>query len=211
MELYSYVPPLGTKIPISVQPFAVDDLVPTEEEIEWAVMRLRNHRSGGPSGMRAEHLKRWIAKARKAEKEKEKDEKEEATTMKRAGRTENGEISAAQTETEADNWTRFVDLVQLVFREGTPSEESMWQAVVLIPKGKKDYQGHCPRGGDVEGSGSNFKSPDHSLHHLLRLPPWVPGMSRDRYRHPQGQAASAAHRPEGGGPVRDLHGPAQDV
>ena len=30
VELYSYVSPPGTNIHISVQPFAVDDLVPTE-------------------------------------------------------------------------------------------------------------------------------------------------------------------------------------
>ena len=47
MELYSYVPPPGMNIPISVQPFLVDDLVSTEDEIEWVVKRLRNHRSGG--------------------------------------------------------------------------------------------------------------------------------------------------------------------
>ena len=56
VELYSYVPPLGTKIPISVQPFPVDDSVLTEDKIEWSVTQLRNHRSGGASGMRAEHL-----------------------------------------------------------------------------------------------------------------------------------------------------------
>ena len=43
VEMYSYVPPLGTNIPISVEPFPVDNLVPTENEIEWAVNRLRNH------------------------------------------------------------------------------------------------------------------------------------------------------------------------
>ena len=40
-----------------------------------------------------------------------------------------------------DNWTRFVDLVQTAFREGELAEEAKWQAVVLIPKGKKDYRG----------------------------------------------------------------------
>ena len=69
VELYNYVPPPRTNIPISVEPFPVDDLVPTEYEIEWAVKRLRSHRSRGASGMRAEHLKRWLAAARKAEKD----------------------------------------------------------------------------------------------------------------------------------------------
>ena len=31
VELYSYVPPPGTNIPISVQPFPVDNSVPTED------------------------------------------------------------------------------------------------------------------------------------------------------------------------------------
>ena len=57
VELYSYVSPPGANIPISVEQFLVDDLVLMEEEIEWAVKRLQNHRSRGPSGMRAEHLK----------------------------------------------------------------------------------------------------------------------------------------------------------
>ena len=50
VELYSYAPPLGENIPISVEPFPVDDLVPMEDEIKWAVKRLRNHRSGGAFG-----------------------------------------------------------------------------------------------------------------------------------------------------------------
>ena len=34
-----------------------------------------------------------------------------------------------------------MDLVQAVFREGKLAEEETWQAVVLIPKEKKDYRG----------------------------------------------------------------------
>ena len=62
-------------------------------------------------------------------------------TTERAGRTENYEISAAQTETEADNWTRVVYLAQSALREGDLAEEATWQEVVLIPEGKKDYRG----------------------------------------------------------------------
>ena len=40
VDLYSYVPPPGANIPIYVEPFPVDDLVPTEDKIEWAVKRL---------------------------------------------------------------------------------------------------------------------------------------------------------------------------
>ena len=52
--------------------------------------------------------------------------------------TENGETSAAQTETAEDNWMRVVDLVQSEFRDDNLAEEATWQTVVLIPKGKKD-------------------------------------------------------------------------
>ena len=44
-----------------IDPFEVEDKVPDEGEIEWAVKRLRNNRSGGASRMRAEHLKVWFA------------------------------------------------------------------------------------------------------------------------------------------------------
>ena len=38
-------------------------MVPTEDEIEDAVKKLRRNRSGGPSGMQAEHLKGWLAES----------------------------------------------------------------------------------------------------------------------------------------------------
>ena len=41
----------------------------------------------------------------------------------------------------AEKWTRVVDLVQAAFREGKLAEEAMWQSVVLINKGEKDYRG----------------------------------------------------------------------
>ena len=69
MDLYRYVSPLGGNIRISVDPFPVEDSVPTEDDIEWEVKRLLNHYSGGASGMWAEHLKGWLVAVRKKEKE----------------------------------------------------------------------------------------------------------------------------------------------
>ena len=34
-----------------------------------------------------------------------------------------------------------MDLIHTAFWEGDLAEEAMWQAVVLIPRGKKDYRG----------------------------------------------------------------------
>ena len=53
VDLYSYIPAPRENIPVYVDPFPVEDWVPTADKIEWAVKGLRNHRSGGPSGMRA--------------------------------------------------------------------------------------------------------------------------------------------------------------
>ena len=86
--------------------------------------------------MRAEHLKRWLTVARKAEKD--------ATTTVRAETTENRgatEVQPATEPTEADNWVMVVDLIQTAFQEGMLSEEATCQAVVLITKGKKYYRG----------------------------------------------------------------------
>ena len=70
VELYICILPPGGNIPISMEPFLVDDLVPTEDDIECAVKRLQNHRSGGPSGMQSKHLKGWLELAKRKESDK---------------------------------------------------------------------------------------------------------------------------------------------
>ena len=107
VELYNYVPLPGMNIPISMQPFLVENLLPTKDEIEWAVTRLCNHRSRGMLGMRAEHLMRWMAAARKEEKD--------AMTTARAETTDNRGNTAVQPSTEpteAYNWEMVVELIR---------------------------------------------------------------------------------------------------
>ena len=70
-KLYSRVPSPGDTILVTIKPFVVEDGVPTEAEVKWAVKRLRNNRAGGTSRMRAEDLKGWLAAARRGEKERE--------------------------------------------------------------------------------------------------------------------------------------------
>ena len=77
--------------------------------------------------MRAEELKSWIAAAQRGEKKGETAEKE-------GGGQED-------TREGAENWARVVELVQTDFWDGFLAEEATWQAVVLIPKGKKYYRG----------------------------------------------------------------------
>ena len=79
-ELYSQVPSPGENIPVTVEPALIDNSVPTEDEIAAAVKKLRRNRSGEPSRIRAEHIKGWLAAARRGgvaeEKGKEKTEVE---------------------------------------------------------------------------------------------------------------------------------------
>ena len=80
--------------------------------------------------MRAEDLKGWLAAAKRDGTEREK-------RVKDGGEREDDTTHA---ETEGP-WGRVVELTQTAFREGDLAEESTWQAVVLIPKGKEDYRG----------------------------------------------------------------------
>ena len=94
------------------------------DKIAEAVKKLRRNRAGGPSRIRAEHLKGWLAAAKRGglaeEKGKEKSEAEEE------GKELLGKV---------------VKMTQTAFREGKLAEEATWQTVVLIPKGKGEFRG----------------------------------------------------------------------
>ena len=50
----------------------------------------------------------------------------------------------AKTATEEEGeylWGKVVELTQTAFRDGNLTEEATWQTVVLIPKGKGEFQG----------------------------------------------------------------------
>ena len=65
----------------------MDDSVPTEDDIEEAVKNLRRNRSGGASGMRADHLKGWLV-ASKREKRDVGEKGEENTDGEEGGPAE---------------------------------------------------------------------------------------------------------------------------
>ena len=51
-ELYRNFPSPGETIPVRYLPFSVDAGIPENEDISWAVRKLRLNRLGGPSGIR---------------------------------------------------------------------------------------------------------------------------------------------------------------
>ena len=79
------------------------------------------------------------------------------------------------------------------------------------PQERKVIPWHWTRGSDVEGSGGDFKSPAHILHHLPPLPTRILGGLRHRYCQLRGQTVSAVSGLEGVGPVSDLPGTAQGI
>ena len=105
---------------MTVNPSEINDSVPTEDEIAEAVKKLRRNRSGGPSRIRAEHLKGWLTAAKRWELAEEKGE--EKTEVGEEGR---------------ELWGKVAEITQTAFREGKLAEEATWQTVVLIPKGKR--------------------------------------------------------------------------
>ena len=98
-------------ISIIVQPVSIKYGPPEVGKIAAAVRKLQPDRAGGPSGMKAEHLKAWL---RAATREKDPD-----------------------TET----WDKVVSVTQVEFREGYIPEALIWKTMFLIPRGKEEYRG----------------------------------------------------------------------
>ena len=88
-----------------------DDDIPEEDEVDWAVFRLRRNRAGGLCGMGAENLRSWI-------KEVEREELNEPMLLEKV-----------------------VRLMQTAFREGHLAEDCTWKTVVMTPKGNGDSRG----------------------------------------------------------------------
>ena len=88
---------------------------------------MRANRSRGPSGMRAEHLRRWFREARKAEEGAK-------VAVENVGETEAETATVAEVEAETEatemtmmemyHWQKVVALVQAHLQEGRLVEES---------------------------------------------------------------------------------------
>ena len=96
---------------MSAKPLPVEESVPVEEKIEWAVQSMGDNHYIGPYGMRAEHLRGWFREARKAEE----------VATERGGDTEGGTAKVAEAKMEA---TEMMDTAT--------AEMSHWQKVVVL-------------------------------------------------------------------------------
>ena len=73
----------------------MEDLVPTDDKIEWVVRRLRANRSKVPSVMKSEQLQGWLRGASKAEGAVEK-------AAEKAEESELGTATGADSEAEME-------------------------------------------------------------------------------------------------------------
>jgi hypothetical protein len=102
-------------LPIQVDPALVNDAAPTEAELRMVVGQLRNSQVAGARGMKAEHIKGWLA------------------IIKQEEREDDG------LEGLGDRWRLFVTLLQAVRTTGSVLTQMSWMIVVLLPKGGGNY------------------------------------------------------------------------
>jgi hypothetical protein len=56
-------------LPIRVDPAPVNDAAPMDGELRMVVGQLRNGHAAGVTGIKAEHLKEWLADVKREERE----------------------------------------------------------------------------------------------------------------------------------------------
>jgi hypothetical protein len=114
--MYASVPPAGEMLPINVQPFDINEDVPSNLEIREVVRELRNGQAAGATGLQAKHIKVWLWGVVQEENEQ---------TI--AGR--------------GYKWHIFVWLMQTIWEHGCMPEQMTWEIIVLLPKGGGNYHG----------------------------------------------------------------------
>ena len=122
-NLYAEEAPSEDPIPIHVDSFDIDDDPPSEDEIRRALMKLRNNRAAGASGITVENLKEWEALARPPPP---KDDEE----------------PVAPDPTALILWEKVLEIVRLAFNDGEIPRKFSEGILVLIPKSSPgEYRG----------------------------------------------------------------------
>jgi hypothetical protein len=101
---------------LNVDPSDVPDTAPTDSELRAVVGNLQNGCAAGATGMKAKHLKEWLADMKREE-------------------TEDG------VEGIRDRWRLFVTLLQAIWESRTVPTQVTWMIIVLLPKGGGGYRG----------------------------------------------------------------------
>jgi hypothetical protein len=105
-ELYRTTPLTNEPLNVQLPPYTVNDDIPNHHEVATAVRGLRNGKTPGTSGLRAEHLKELLRQA----------ERDDATPA------------------ETQGWEQVCNIIQQIFETGEIPEEMTWSILVLIRK-----------------------------------------------------------------------------
>ena len=135
--LYLHVPPPGENTTIFFDPFSVDDLLPVEDNIEWAVKSLRSNHSVGPFSMRANHLQQWLQEAQNAEEEAA------AANAEEAGDTDSVTETGVEAEAETD-MAVMIETTEMVVTDTTvmepPALSHFQKEVELVQAALQEWQ-----------------------------------------------------------------------
>ncbi len=69
IALYASVPPIEEMPPINVQPFDINNNVPSNSEIRKVVREVQKRQAAGAMGLQAEHIKMWLRDVVQEDKE----------------------------------------------------------------------------------------------------------------------------------------------
>ena len=109
-NLYQHQIPTSPPIPIHTNPFAIDDTPPDEYEVIECLLKMKNGKAAGASGITVETMKKWHREARPLEGEPS----EESVML----------------------WEKLLKLIRMAFAEGEIPKAFCNGILVLIPKGK---------------------------------------------------------------------------
>ena len=109
-NLYQRQIPSSPEIPIHTNPFVIDDSAPHEFEVIELLLKMKNGKAAGASGITVESLKKWHREARPLEGEPA----EESVIL----------------------WEKVLKLIRMAFVEGEIPKAFCNGILVLIPKGK---------------------------------------------------------------------------
>ncbi len=118
VDLYAQRDLPGDPLPIKVTPAEINNNVLSNGELRGVVGELTNGQAAGTSGMRTEHVKKWLHDVRW-----EEDPENQGA------------------EGAGDSWRLFVRIVQAAWTHGVIPNQLLWSIVVLILKGGGDYRG----------------------------------------------------------------------
>jgi hypothetical protein len=111
-NLYTAEEPREAPFPVHIEQYNINDGPPTESEVVESLTVLRNHRAAGATGISAENLKDWKARARPENPEEEPD------------------------PLAVQLWEKVLELVRLAFVDGIIPQAFTHGILVLIPKDK---------------------------------------------------------------------------